>query len=528
MSVALRNLEETDIESVHTLVTSLLGPELAGSEFLQLDTFKSCMLAETAFSLIAEDEGKASGTASIVMEQETPETVLGSLCRLCVSDSEDRTELATSLVQTALQSLGENLQLCIAEIPSSDLWAQSACEQSGFIPCGFLPEKFQGETRGSAVVYSHVTDAARNARRPHPEIIPSVQDLALEVLKANGIIEDIETREDIVAYPTECNFSTASIEEAAVQTILQGQTAHESEAFGFLQGAQTRLFLPVRPVSYLAAKDGDRVVGVIGYIFDPFDKRVQITDLIVLDQEPSGYLMMQLLEKLTQEFSPDYWEVLVSGHAPRMQKTFDQLGFVPCAYFPAFGMEHGMRSDAIKMVKLTARYDSDLSDMTSAAKNIFSIIDTIFRDHSVGSAVLKLLQDLRIFRGLGEGELRRVARLFQQKLFRPSEIVFEEGSAGRELYVVERGEIEICTKDGEKLLGTIRNGAVLGEIAFLNGEPRTARAVSKSATIVRVVNRLDFDRLIQRESHLGLIFFQNVALDLAEKLKKSVVLAKAK
>lgn len=378
------------------------------------------------------------------------------------------------------------------------------------------------------MVYSWLPEVARNARRSHPDIIPGVRDLAAEVLQAHGILEDIEVREDAMAYPTETNFTMTPMDSETVHTMLPSQTQQEHEVFPCLQGTQTQMHFPAAETVYMAAKEGEKIVGVIGYRVDAFDKRIQIQEVVGVDSEPQGFMVVSLLEQLTQQHSPEYWEVMVSAHAPRMQKTFDQLGFVPCAFIPSFGMEHGARSDAIKMVKLVAGYESETSELTSAAKNTFTIIDTIFRDHSVGGAVLKLLKDLRIFRGLGEGELRRVARLFSQKLMRPGEVVFEEGSQGQELYVVERGEIEIRNKEQTKLLGTIKSGAVLGEIAFLNGEPRTASAVSKSASIVRVIIRSDFDRLIQREIHLGLIFFQNVALDLADKLKQSVVQGRSK
>jgi hypothetical protein len=528
MSIALRNLEENDLGAVQTLIQQSV-PALASSPYLQPDQVKATVLSDTNFGLLAEDDGRPVGTGSVLMEQETAETVLGLLSHLCVPQGPEQSSIAASIVQTAIESLKSNLQLCFAEIPATDIWAQAACEQAGFIPCGFLPHKFpSGDTRWNTLVYIHLNEPARNARRPHPAIIAGAQDLAQEVLQAHGIISDIETRDDVVAYPTEASYIAAPIETEAVQTILQTQNPQQSEIFPFLQTTQTALHVRSLPISYLAAKDGDRVIGVLGYILDPIEKRVQIVEGITLDQEPEGFLIASLLEKLMEESSPEYWEVLVSAHSPRMQKTFDQLGFVPCAYLPCFAWEHGMRSDAIKMVKLQAGYESEHGEMTSACKNIYTLIDTTFSEYRVGMAVLKLLRDLRIFRGLGEGELRRVARLFSQKLLRPGEVVFDEGSTGRELYVVERGEIEITTKDGSQLLGTIKNGAVIGEIAFLNGEPRTARAISKSATIVRVVHREDFDKLIQREVHLGLIFFKNVALDLAEKLKQSVVQAKKK
>jgi hypothetical protein len=450
---------------------------------------------------------------------------VGLLCRLCVDEIESRAEVAADLVRASLESLKENLQVCFAEIPSSDLWAQGACENCGFLPCGFLPGKFFGETRVGAVVYSFLPETARNARRPHPELIPGARDLAVHVLKAQGLIEDIEVREDAAAYPTECTYTITTLDADAVQTMLLNTNQEEHETFVCLQSTQTRLHIPLADAHFIAAKDGDKIIGAIGYHIDPFDKRIHIDQALVLEGEPQGFILANLIQAVTEQGCPEYWEVTVNCHSPRIQKTFDQLGFIPCAFFPAFGMEHGMRSDAIKMVKLTEGYEAELPELTSASKTVFELVDTIFRESSVGTAVLKLLRDLKIFRGVGEGALRRVARIFSQKLYRAGETIFEEGSAGREMYVVERGEIEIRTKDGSKLLGTIKNGAVLGEIAFLNAEPRTASAVARTSTIVRIVERNDFDKLIQRELHLGQTFFQNVALDLADKLKQSVVRA---
>lgn len=519
MSLALRNLEEPDLQAVQALIAQEAGSELAASSFLQLESLRPIILGDTSFGLIAEEDSKMVGTATVLMEQESPATVLGLLCRLCVPDSPNRTTIAANLLSVALQSLENNLQLCLIETRAADLWIQAVCEETGFIPCGFLPQKIRGETRGDILVHLFLSEKARKQRRPHPEIITGTRDLATEALKFQGIVDDLESRDDATAYPTESNLIFTTIETDAVQTILQGHTQQDRETFPHLQTTQTYLNLPTGSISYMAAKDNDHIVGIIGYTFDPFDKKVQIAEIISLEGDPQGFMVAQLLDVLTREYSPAYWEALVSAYAPRMQKTFDQLGFVTCAYLPAFGLEHEYRSDALKMVKLTGNYESQNPKLTSAGTQLYSIIDTAFREHNVGAAVLKLLRDLRIFRGLGEGELRRVARLFSQKLYRPGEIVVEAGTSGQELYVVERGEIEITTKDGNQKLATLRTGMVMGEIGFLNNEPRTARAVSKSATIVRMIHRSDFDRLIQKEIHLGLIIFQNIALELAEKLK---------
>lgn len=525
--MSLRNFEEADFNAVQALMGPVLPAPLGSSDLLQPDIVKACLTLPGAFGLVAADDAGLCGMLYVLMEQETPETVVGLLTRFLALESPERAAMADSLLGTAIQTLQSNLQLCFAEIPSADVWAHAACENGGFKPSGYLPARhLKGEARTGAMVYAYLNEIALKQRRAHPELISSAKDLAEAALRAHGLIEDIEVRDDLAAYPTECDFTVAPLDASAAQMMRENKTQQQSEIFSTLQGCQTRLHLQAVQPSYVAAREGEKVVGAMGFIVDPVDRRVHVTEVMVVEGEPQGFLASSLFEALNREVNPDYWEVLVSAHSPRLQKTFDQMGFVPCAYLPAFAMEHGLRSDAIKMVKLNSPYESEGMELTSAGKDWFGLVDNTFREHAIGMAVLRLLKDLRIFQGMGEGELRRVARLFKQKLYRPGEAIFEAGSTGREMYVVERGEVEIVTGDGSKLLATIKSGTVFGEIAFLNGEPRTAKAVAKSAAILRVVERADFDKLIQRELHLGRVFFQNVALDLADKLKRTTSQAK--
>ncbi|MDX6200439.1 MAG: putative transport system ATP-binding protein [Actinomycetota bacterium] len=70
----------------------------------------------------------------------------------------------------------------------------------------------------------------------------------------------------------------------------------------------------------------------------------------------------------------------------------------------------------------------------------------------------------------------------------PGEVLFEEGSRGRLVYVVEAGEIELFLSRGdgsEERLGISRAGEYFGELAPLLGFPRTAtaRALRKSVVV---------------------------------------------
>jgi|SRR5580700_9428561 CRP/FNR family cyclic AMP-dependent transcriptional regulator len=67
--------------------------------------------------------------------------------------------------------------------------------------------------------------------------------------------------------------------------------------------------------------------------------------------------------------------------------------------------------------------------------------------------------------------------------FEPGSELFRKGDPRDNLYVVQSGEIQIV--DGNYVLETVLAGGILGEMALVDGGPRsaTARALTKSVVI---------------------------------------------
>src|SRR6202044_776326 len=100
----------------------------------------------------------------------------------------------------------------------------------------------------------------------------------------------------------------------------------------------------------------------------------------------------------------------------------------------------GTFSDVVKMGKLNLPYALDAAEFPALAKSVVAIIDRNFEDQKVGLAIITLLRPLSMFGGLGDGELRKIARLFVQKLFRPGDQIFAKGQISDEAYIVLRGK----------------------------------------------------------------------------------------
>ena len=80
------------------------------------------------------------------------------------------------------------------------------------------------------------------------------------------------------------------------------------------------------------------------------------------------------------------------------------------------------------------------------------------------------------------------------------EFIFREGETANYAYVLVDGEVEIVksTGDGYLTLTSIDKGAIFGEMALIDGQPRSAGArVSKDAVITEV-NAQTFLQYIQK------------------------------
>lgn len=111
-----------------------------------------------------------------------------------------------------------------------------------------------------------------------------------------------------------------------------------------------------------------------------------------------------------------------------------------------------------------------------------------------------LLARSPLFSQLVPAELEKIAALLRRRRYRAGEPVFREGDPGTALYVVDTGEIRILLggADGkEVVLSLLGPGEFFGELALLDGEPRSADAVATVATELLVLPRDDFLRLLR-------------------------------
>ena len=92
--------------------------------------------------------------------------------------------------------------------------------------------------------------------------------------------------------------------------------------------------------------------------------------------------------------------------------------------------------------------------------------------------------------------------------FAVDDVIFEEGSTGRELFVVLDGEVEIAKLDGARKTSIIKlgKGEFFGEMAVIDGSARSATAIASAPnTKVMRINHARFVYLVSQQPAFALM-----------------------
>ncbi|HYV45112.1 MAG TPA: Crp/Fnr family transcriptional regulator [Myxococcaceae bacterium] len=113
-----------------------------------------------------------------------------------------------------------------------------------------------------------------------------------------------------------------------------------------------------------------------------------------------------------------------------------------------------------------------------------------------------LLSKVPLFAALSPEKLEGLAALLIPRQYADQEIIFHAGDVGNGLYVVRKGGVTIrLSSPGGKevILSLLSRGDVFGELALIDGEPRSADALARDETQLLMLPRDAFLRHIHEQ-----------------------------
>ena len=111
-----------------------------------------------------------------------------------------------------------------------------------------------------------------------------------------------------------------------------------------------------------------------------------------------------------------------------------------------------------------------------------------------------MLRKVPLFAGLSDQELEVLAGSLGKRTFGKGMIIFHKGNPGQTLYIIESGKVRIfiISESGQEISVNIYGpGDVFGELALLDGLPRSAGAVAVEKAVTLTLHRDDFLRHLE-------------------------------
>ena len=144
-------------------------------------------------------------------------------------------------------------------------------------------------------------------------------------------------------------------------------------------------------------------------------------------------------------------------------------------------------------------------------------------------AISNILKLADIFYELTTTQIELVASVAEERKFQRGEIIFREQTAGRELYVIADGEVDIeidpalvgnQPNGAPYRVATLRRGQSFGEVALVDEGIRTASArATQHETRLILIPREKLMLLCETYPPLGYRLMRNLAADLALKIR---------
>ena len=139
-----------------------------------------------------------------------------------------------------------------------------------------------------------------------------------------------------------------------------------------------------------------------------------------------------------------------------------------------------------------------------------------------------------IFNSLNDREVEDILRISRERRFSKGEIITQEGEQGDSMYILFDGNVEVSktltmkleegdVREREKILTRFKaeDNLVLGEMAMIDRENRSASVVTTTDCTLLEIEREDFLGLLEKRPQMGVKILRGLAELLASRLRQS-------
>jgi CRP-like cAMP-binding protein len=133
---------------------------------------------------------------------------------------------------------------------------------------------------------------------------------------------------------------------------------------------------------------------------------------------------------------------------------------------------------------------------------------------------LEILHSIPLFSELSDDDLKRVAEHTVSQVYKKDNMVLIEEEVGSTMFIILNGRVKISriSDEGrEVILSILMDGDFFGEMSILDGQTRSANAVTLEDTELLIVRRENFLRILHDYPQVAI----NLLKELAHRLRRS-------
>jgi CRP-like cAMP-binding protein len=126
----------------------------------------------------------------------------------------------------------------------------------------------------------------------------------------------------------------------------------------------------------------------------------------------------------------------------------------------------------------------------------------------------------RLFTELSGDEIKKILSYMEIRHYDPMSFIFKEGEEGNEMYLIEKGEVEVFIERKEKRipLAKLTHGDFFGEMGILRNNTRSASIQALDNVSLFILTRSDIAAITERSGDLAAKFLLNLSEVLAERI----------
>jgi CRP-like cAMP-binding protein len=133
-----------------------------------------------------------------------------------------------------------------------------------------------------------------------------------------------------------------------------------------------------------------------------------------------------------------------------------------------------------------------------------------------------LLKNVYLFKGLSSEQLEIINEISKLQVYNIGEEIFEQGDAATAFYVIKFGGVRIQQKTqvGDLIeVASLGTGSHFGEMAFLDGEKRSASAQAMEKSEIVILDYQSLQKLIEKNTEIAVHFYRGLANFLCGRLR---------